>query len=398
MENHYDHCCQPFCERRDKVIKTPRNQRAGTRLAILVGLAAVLGGGLWFYSRRGPVPVKDESEAGLLRLLGGTEEEAPAAQEEMERRFGTNDVSRWKRALDAPESRARSLAIESIGRKRSPAAAKLLTAALEDPASSVRINAVEALSAQDPALALRPMLAAVEDDDTWVSEAAANKIRELKRREAVPELIAALRNPDRETGVFALGALKRLTGEKFHASKTDGPETWNRMVRQWEGWWQSARAGWPASPDADGVKPIRPGRAFPAADFEVTDASGTTISLKGLRGKVVLVNFWMLNCGPCIAEMKGLDAVASRYRDQGLVVLGVENNGEDGGKLREYAVQHHVGYALAAGNDSIRQSYGHIHDVPVSFLIDRQGRVRYEWEGDREERVFDAAVKHVLAQ
>jgi peroxiredoxin len=334
-------------------------------------------------------------------MLQGSEDDAISAQQEMERRFGTAKIEPWRGALDSPSAMARSLAVESVGKTRSPEVVTILTAALEDPASLVRVNALQALASQDPALALRPMLAAIQDDDTWVSEAAANKVVDLKRREAVPLLIAALRNPDRETGVFALGALKRLTGQRgrqYHAGKVDSPERWEAATKQWERWWAGARAAWPATADSRNITPIRPTRSFPAPDFQVTDSTGKPVSLTGLRGKVTLLNFWMVNCGPCVAEMPGLNRVSARYRDRGLVVLGLENNGADAGTLRDYAATNGIRYTLAPANPAVRDAYGHIHDVPVSVLIDRQGRIRYRWDGDREESVFDAAVKRVLAE
>jgi len=377
----------------------PKTMISGVRLLSLAACLVMAAGGLiWWRLASTDVPPARASDTGLLQMLQGREEDAAVAQEEMERRFGTAKVEPWRAALDSPSAMARSLAVESVGKNRSPESVKLLTAALEDPDSQVRLNAVQALASQDPKLALRPMLAAIEDEDTWMSEAAASKVYDLKRRESVPVLIGALRNPDRETGVFALGALKRLTGQKFHAGKVDTAERWEAVTKQWERWWAGARAKWPASPDARNVAPVQPTRTFPAPNFDVTDSAGNPESLASLRGKVVLVNFWGIGCGPCIAEMPGLNAVAARYRDRGLVVLGLENNAADSGTLRDYAVKQGISYPLAPANDAVRDAYGHIHDVPVSVLIDRLGRIRYRWEGDREESVFDAAVKRVLAE
>lgn len=370
-------------------------------LSLAACLLAVAAFGLWWRFAQSDVPPEKESNAGLLRMLDGTEENAIVAQAEMERRVGTAKIESWRAALDSSSALARSLAVESVGKTRSPEAVGVLIAALEDPASMVRLNAVQALASQDPRLALRPMLAAILDDDTWVSEASASKVLDLKRREAVPVLIDALRNPDRETGVFALGALKHLTGQRgrlYHAGKVDSPERWEAVTKQWEKWWAGARADWPVSADARDVSPIHPSRAFPAPDFAATDSTGKPVSLSSLRGKVALLNFWMMNCGPCLVEMPGLSRVATRYRDRGLVVIGLENNGADAATLRDYAQKHGIAYPLAPANDAAREAYGHIHDVPVSVLIDRQGRIRYRWEGDREERVFDAAVKRVLAE
>jgi cytochrome c biogenesis protein CcmG/thiol:disulfide interchange protein DsbE len=377
----------------------PTTSSSSARLLSLAACLILAAGSLvWWRLASSDVPPAKASDTRLLQMLEGHEEEATVSQEEMERRFGTAKLEPWRAALDSNSAMARSLAVESVGKNRSPESVKILTAALEDPDSQVRLNAVQALASQDPKLALRPMLAAIEDEDTWLSEAAASKVYDLKRPESVPVLIAALRSPDRETGVFALGALKHLTGQKFHAGKVDSPQRWDAVTKQWEKWWAGAQAKWPASPDAQNVSPIYPTRTFPAPDFQVTDSAGNPESLASLRGKVVLVNFWGIGCAPCIAEMPGLNAVAARYRDRGLVVLGLENNAADPGTLRGYAVKQSISYPLAPANEAVRDAYGHIHDVPVSVLIDRQGRIRYRWEGDREESVFDAAVKRVLAE
>ena len=211
-----------------------------------------------------------ESVAGLLEMLEGGEDEAALAQIELEHRIGVADRRRWDRALRSTQARARSLAVESLGQYRSPETVRILIDALEDPASSVRLCAVQALSFQDPKLALRPLLAAIKDEDTWVSEAAGQKIRSLKRHEAVPDLIAALRNPDRETGVFALSALKQLTKQPFHAGKVDSQERWDSVARQWESWWSKSRTKWPTFPDATNVPPIHPVRSFAAPRFSPT--------------------------------------------------------------------------------------------------------------------------------
>jgi peroxiredoxin len=337
-----------------------------------------------------------ESVAGLFEMLQRGENEAALAQEELERRIGVKDRRPWDKALRSPQARARSLAVESLGQNRSPETVGILIDALEDPASSVRLCAVQALSIQDPKLALRPMLAAIKDDDTWVSEAASQKIRELKRPEAVPDLIGALHSPDRETGVFALSALKHLTKQPFHAGKVDSQQRWDSVARQWETWWSRSRAKWPTNPDATNVPPIHPAKTLAAPSFALRAYDGTDLSLDKLRGKVVLLNFWGMLCGPCMAEMPGLDRIATRYKGRGLIVIGAETNAPDITTLRRYADMYHISYPLAPAPAAMRDAYGHIHDVPVSFLIDREGRIRYQWDGDREERVFDAAIRRVL--
>src|ERR1039458_6789694 len=60
-----------------------------------------------------------------------------------------------------------------------------------------------------------------------------------------------------------------------------------------------------------------------AADFTLTDLQGKTWSLRELKGKVVLVNFWATWCPPCRKEMPDLNALYQRFRDQGFVILAI---------------------------------------------------------------------------
>ena len=88
---------------------------------ILVAACALAAAGLGVRWRFAPgrVSPAEASEAGLVRMLQGEEDDAATAQEEMERRFGTAKVESWRAALDSPASLARSLAVESVGKTRS---------------------------------------------------------------------------------------------------------------------------------------------------------------------------------------------------------------------------------------------------------------------------------------
>ncbi len=57
------------------------------------------------------------------------------------------------------------------------------------------------------------------------------------------------------------------------------------------------------------------------ANFTLTDLQGKTWTLKDLKGKVVMVNFWATWCPPCQKEMPDLEALYNRFKDQGFVIL-----------------------------------------------------------------------------
>jgi thiol-disulfide isomerase/thioredoxin len=73
------------------------------------------------------------------------------------------------------------------------------------------------------------------------------------------------------------------------------------------------------------------------ADFTLTDLNGKIWTLKELRGKVVVVNFWATWCPPCRKEMPDLETLYKQFKDQGLVILAISD--EDGSKVRPFVAE-----------------------------------------------------------
>ncbi len=72
-----------------------------------------------------------------------------------------------------------------------------------------------------------------------------------------------------------------------------------------------------------------PQQGFLAPDFELQTATGETVKLSDLRGQAVLVNLWATWCPPCRAEMPAIEKIYNEYKDDGLVVLGVNMTYQD---------------------------------------------------------------------
>src|SRR5581483_3699324 len=109
------------------------------------------------------------------------------------------------------------------------------------------------------------------------------------------------------------------------------------------------------------------------ANFTLTDLSGKSWTLRDLRGKVVVVNFWATWCPPCRKEMPDLNALYQRYKDDGLVVLAISD--EDAAKVQPFIAERHISYPilLDAGrkvNDEFR-----IDGIPKTFVYNRDGRL-----------------------
>ena len=112
-----------------------------------------------------------------------------------------------------------------------------------------------------------------------------------------------------------------------------------------------------------------------APDFSMTGISGQQISLKDLRGQGVLVNFWATWCYPCREEMDDLKAAYEKYKDQGIVILGIDmKEGEE--TVRKFTDSYKITYPILIDTDGKVSDAYNVFGIPSSFFIDREGIIR----------------------
>ncbi|MGH3104346.1 MAG: TlpA disulfide reductase family protein [Gaiellaceae bacterium] len=120
---------------------------------------------------------------------------------------------------------------------------------------------------------------------------------------------------------------------------------------------------------AAGKSPLAPGFALPRLDRE-----GEELSLASLRGKAVVVNFWASWCAPCKEEAPVLERAWQRYRDRGLVVLGIDAQDFDG-DAKAFARKNGMTYPIVRdGPGETVADYG-VAAFPETFFVDRRGRL-----------------------
>jgi cytochrome c biogenesis protein CcmG/thiol:disulfide interchange protein DsbE len=116
-----------------------------------------------------------------------------------------------------------------------------------------------------------------------------------------------------------------------------------------------------------------------AIDFTAKNLVGREIRLSDFRGKVVLVNFWAVWCGPCEAEIPELVDLYNNYRDKGFVIVGVSDL-SDLGDIKSFVAEHKMSYPVVVDPGHISDDYNVIY-LPTSFLLDRDGRIVQKFQG-----------------
>lgn len=139
------------------------------------------------------------------------------------------------------------------------------------------------------------------------------------------------------------------------------------------------------------------GKAAPAFALEVVHNGepGARLDLESLKGKPVILDFWATWCGPCRMEAPILDRVAQRYKDRGLVVVGV-NTSDAPGRAGPVAAQMKLGYPIVfdAGKD-VGDAYG-VESLPTLVIIGRDGQVKAVRTGLVDEASLEALLAKAL--
>ena len=170
-------------------------------------------------------------------------------------------------------------------------------------------------------------------------------------QEVATTLAAALRDPSASKSAYA--ELATLVRYEHVDASVDAPEFRAAMAQL----------------EADD-------RRRESADFTLKDLHGKDWTLKALRGKVVLVNFWATWCPPCRKEMPDLDALYARFKDQGLVILAISDEPAD--KVEPFIADKKFTYPILLDPGRKVNELFAVQGIPKSFVYDREGKLSGE--------------------
>jgi peroxiredoxin len=132
------------------------------------------------------------------------------------------------------------------------------------------------------------------------------------------------------------------------------------------------------------------------ADFTLADLQGKSWTLKDLRGKVVLLNFWATWCPPCRKEMPDLEALYLKFKDKDLVVLAISD--EDAAKVNPFLVEQNITYPVLLDPGRKVNEQFQIEGIPKSFVYDRSGKLAAQSIDMRTQRQFLEMLKQAGLQ
>lgn len=153
-----------------------------------------------------------------------------------------------------------------------------------------------------------------------------------------------------------------------------------------------ALMGWGIVQAATG--PVNSGQA---PDFSLTTFQGETVAWNGLRGQVVVINFWASWCPPCREEAAYLERTWRKYRDRGVVFIGVDyadTKKEALAYIDEFDITYPNGPDIGT---RISQAY-RIRGVPETFFVDKQGQLRGVHIGPLYPPQLDEKIEELLAE
>ncbi len=134
-----------------------------------------------------------------------------------------------------------------------------------------------------------------------------------------------------------------------------------------------------------------------APDFSRSDLEHRQVSLSAYQGKVVLLNFWATWCASCLDEIPRFRAWQLQNGKRGLQIVGISMD-DEGAPVRTFYRKYRLNYPVLMGDENLGELYGGVLGLPVTFLIDRKGRIRYQHQGQTDLGVMQREIEHLLEE
>jgi peroxiredoxin len=136
----------------------------------------------------------------------------------------------------------------------------------------------------------------------------------------------------------------------------------------------------------------------PAPDFTLSDSTGSRVKLSAYKGKVVLLDFWATWCTGCKVEIPWYVEFQDKYRKDGLAAIGVSMDDDGWKSVKPFLEEHKLNYPVVIVNQDLTTRYGGLPSLPMTLLIDRDGKIAESQAGMVDKNAFENKIKTLLRQ
>lgn len=159
--------------------------------------------------------------------------------------------------------------------------------------------------------------------------------------------------------------------------------------------WMSLKTAEPQTTTNSYGAPALAQQGGTATDFSIGSLAGGNIALADFEGEVVIMNFWATWCPPCRAEMPGLNRFYEAHRDEGLVLLAI-NEEESVETVRPFIQANNFSFPVLLDlQGRVAQQYS-TRSFPTTFIIDRDGVIQHVQTGEISEDELASIVLPLL--
>jgi peroxiredoxin len=121
-----------------------------------------------------------------------------------------------------------------------------------------------------------------------------------------------------------------------------------------------------------------------------------TLSSNDLKGKVILLDFWIKNCNGCIESIPYLKNIQEKYKNDDFVLISI-NSYDSVEKLNWFSEKYQLNYPVLINGKSVADKYG-VYAFPTIFVIDKTGKIIYNDGAGADEDKIEAILKKALGK
>ncbi|HUK89819.1 MAG TPA: redoxin family protein, partial [Blastocatellia bacterium] len=163
-----------------------------------------------------------------------------------------------------------------------------------------------------------------------------------------------------------------------------------KQVTSGPGIGSTAEASTGGNSEVDTAKPL------PAAVVTLLD--GSKLDFQAQRGKVLVIDFWATWCVPCMSEIPMFNSFSKDYKDRGVEIIAPSTDAEGAAKVKPFVKQHNMEYSIATADESTAKAFGVGEVLPVTLIVDKQGRIRFSHTGITEKDKLQSEIDQLVKE